>query len=62
MGQNGQNTTYGGILSGAGGLTKQGAGILTLTASQSYNGPTVIDGGVLKLQPPTLAPASASIS
>ena len=50
VGQNGQNTTYSGILSGPGGLTKQGAGNLTLTASQSYNGPTVIDGGVLKLQ------------
>ena len=53
VGQNGQSTTYGGVLTGAGGLIKQGAGILTLTAAQNYNGPTVIDGGVLKLQQPS---------
>ena len=56
-GQNGQNTTYSGVLSDAGGLTKQGAGVLTLTASQGYMGPTVIDGGVLKLQPPFFGPS-----
>ncbi len=49
VGQNGQNTTYSGSLSGAGGLTKQGAGVLTLNASQSYSGPTVVSGGMLQL-------------
>ncbi|MGA2254578.1 MAG: autotransporter-associated beta strand repeat-containing protein, partial [Thermoguttaceae bacterium] len=50
VGNNGQNTTYSGNLSSAGGLTKQGTGILTLTASQSYNGATVINGGTLRLR------------
>ena len=57
VGQNGQFTAYGGVSSGAGGLTKQGAGALTLTASQGYKGPTVIDGGLLKLQPPIFGPS-----
>ena len=50
VGGNGQSTNYGGILSGGNGLTKVGSGTLTLTASQSYGGPTVISGGGLQLQ------------
>ncbi|MGI9177151.1 MAG: beta strand repeat-containing protein, partial [Pirellulales bacterium] len=33
---------------GAGGLTKQGGGVLTLSASNSYIGTTVVSGGTLK--------------
>jgi autotransporter-associated beta strand protein/parallel beta-helix repeat protein len=54
VGNNGQSATYSGNLSGGGGLTKQGSGTLTLTAPSTYNGPTVIAGGVLKLQPPVV--------
>jgi autotransporter-associated beta strand protein/parallel beta-helix repeat protein len=50
VGNNGQSATYSGNLSGGGGLTKQGSGTLTLTAPSTYNGPTVIAGGVLQLQ------------
>ena len=42
--------TVGGIVSGTGtGLTKVGAGTVILTAANSYDGPTVIDGGTLQL-------------
>jgi len=36
-------------ISGAGGLTKEGDGVLTLTANNSYAGGTVINGGTLSI-------------
>ena len=60
VGQNGQNSTYSGSLGGAGGLTKQGSGVLTLTAPSTYSGPTVIASGVLKL-PSTVVSGSIGI-
>ncbi len=51
VGNNAQSTTYSGTLSGAGGLTKVGAGVLTLASpvNSSYSGPTIIAGGKLTL-------------
>jgi len=42
-------STYSGIISGTGSVTKQGAGTLTLTAHNSYSGLTTISGGTLAL-------------
>ncbi len=47
VGANAQNTTYYGVLSGAGGLSKQGVGTLTLAAPTTYQGPTIIAAGTL---------------
>jgi autotransporter-associated beta strand protein len=51
------NQTYGGVVSGNGSLTKNGAGVLVLTANQTYSGPTLVSGGTLQL-----APTSGSLS
>lgn len=49
VGGNNNSTTYSGALSGAGGLTKSGAGTLTLSGSNSYTGVTTVAAGVLGL-------------
>jgi autotransporter-associated beta strand protein len=49
VGANNANTSYGGALSGGGGLTKVGSGTLILTSSSTFSGPTLIDTGTLKL-------------
>ncbi len=48
VGNNNADTTYAGVLSGAGSLTKIGAGTLTLTGSSSYTGGTILNAGTLR--------------
>ncbi len=50
VGRNGTNTTYSGALSGTGGLTKTGSGILTLGGvSNTYSGSTTLAAGELSI-------------
>ncbi len=56
VGGNGAATTYSGILSGDGSLTKIGAGTMILTSPQAYTGATLATGGALELE------ATASIN
>jgi autotransporter-associated beta strand protein len=44
---NGDGSNYGPVALGIGGLTKSGAGTLTLNSSNSYSGNTTVSGGVL---------------
>ena len=39
----------GGVISGAGGLTKHGPGTLVMTAGCSYGGATLVEDGLLQL-------------
>ena len=47
VGGDGASTTFSGLLSGAGGLAKIGAGSLTLSGSNTYGGGTTVAGGTL---------------
>ena len=47
VGNNGANSTFGGVISGSGSLTKAGSGTLTLTGASTYSGGTTVSEGAL---------------
>ncbi|RTL36814.1 MAG: hypothetical protein EKK53_22175, partial [Burkholderiales bacterium] len=49
IGSDGRDSRFDGLISGTGGLIKQGAGTLTLTAANRFSGDSRIDAGVVKL-------------
>jgi rhamnogalacturonan endolyase len=61
-GANGGSTTYSGILSGNGGLTKTGAGTMIVTGSNTYTGTTTVSGGILEIMGAIAGSKSLSVS
>jgi len=56
----GTTTTESGILSGAGGITKEGTGSLVVTASNTFTGAVTVNAGVLNLNSGTGGAAGAT--
>jgi autotransporter-associated beta strand protein len=48
-GGNNSSTTFGGVISGSGALTKTGTGIFTLAGANTYSGATTVNGGTLQM-------------
>jgi autotransporter-associated beta strand protein len=61
IGGDGTNTTYHGSISGTGGLGKIGAGVQTLSGSNTYTGGTNVGGGALTFSGPTAFPGGATV-
>ena len=60
VGGNGRSTTFPGVISGLGGLTKIGPGTLTLTGTSTYAGTTTVSDGILTITSTAALPGFAS--
>jgi autotransporter-associated beta strand protein len=49
VGQNNSTNTFSGVLSGSGSLIKNGSGVLSLNAGNTYSGNTIVSAGTLQL-------------
>jgi autotransporter-associated beta strand protein len=58
----GNTITLSGILSGSGGLTKTGSGILEFAVANTYTGPTTVSQGTLQLDAPGTSSSSINIA
>jgi autotransporter-associated beta strand protein len=61
-GGNNSSTTFSGVLSGAGELTKTGIGRLSLSGSSSYNGATAVSAGELNLSGGSIANSAVTVA
>ncbi len=59
---NGFNTTFSGVISGAGSLTKTGSGTLSLSGSNSFSGGLIISAGTVAATPGTLGTGNVANS
>ncbi|MCE5269537.1 MAG: autotransporter-associated beta strand repeat-containing protein [Planctomycetaceae bacterium] len=58
VGWNDQSTTYGGVLSGSGGVEKVGNGTWTLTGASTFTGDTKLAGGTIRIDNPNALQSS----
>jgi autotransporter-associated beta strand protein len=62
VGGDGDNTIYGGVLSGSGSLTKIGSGELTLSGPCTYTGSTVVSSGTLNITGSLAAASNVTVN
>jgi autotransporter-associated beta strand protein len=53
------DAVYAGLIAGPSGLTKNGNGALTLTGTNTYSGPTIVNAGILRSSAPGDNPSGA---
>ena len=59
---NGNDVVFATAITGTGGLTKAGAGVLTLSGANTYSGGTTVSGGTLRLAPGASLAAGSALS